>query len=155
MDSVHPQLNWTFGDLIVELNRWVASERVETGQQVLEPFKSPFHLGESSSVSHESRSRCEIKLWLWWFEVQVRACCAARLSEGSLRGWIDCWSCMDGKALASLHNHLIVRRVKLGDSTYPEAEIHKQELKEIISSKESNINCFSDLYLAVGLKVWH
>lgn len=94
------------------------SESRRDGEAGAEAVHVPLHLRNSSSVSHESRSRCEIKLWLQWFEVQAQACCAAPLSEGSLRGWIDCWNYTDTTALASLHNHLIMCWLKLSNSAH-------------------------------------
>lgn len=100
---------------LVQHNRWVESERVET-RRGSRCWRVPYHLRSSSSVSHKGRSRCEIKLWLQWFEVQAWACCAALVSEGRLRGWIDCRSYTDATAFASLHKHLIMWRVKLSNS---------------------------------------
>lgn len=90
----------------------------ETGQQVLKSFKSHSTRETAHLYLHESRSRCEIKLWLQWFEVQAQACCAALCSEGSLHSWIDCWSYTDATVLASPHKHFIMRQVKLSSSTH-------------------------------------
>lgn len=111
----------------------VGASRDETGQQVLKSF----HLRNGSSVSSESRSRCEIKLWLQWFEVQARACCAAPLSEGSRRGWIDCRSYMEATLLASPHNRLIMWRLKLSSSTY--CGPRRRGVTELSENRENSV----------------
>lgn len=48
-----------------------------------------FQLRDSSPGSHEGRSRCEIKLWLEWFEIQAQACWAlCSLKSGYVDGLI-------------------------------------------------------------------
>lgn len=57
--------------------RWFG--RSELSRDVVagaDTIRVSFQLRDSSPGSHEGRSRCEIKLWLEWFEIQAQACWA-------------------------------------------------------------------------------
>lgn len=59
-------------------------------------------------------------------------------SEGRLRGWIDCWSYTDTAAFASLHQRLIMWRVKLSNLLQLAS---KQEEMNVVSMYKNRV-CF-------------
>lgn len=70
--------------------RWFG--RSELSRDVVagaDTIRVSFQLRDSSPGSHEDRSRCEIKLWLEWFEIQAQACWAlCSLKSGYVDGLI-------------------------------------------------------------------
>lgn len=93
-----------------KLNIRAESERVEKTQQVLTPIES--HSTWEAARLWPMKAAAGVKLNHEFSEVQARACCAALLSEGSMRGWCDCWCYADTGALVFLH-----KRVTLSVST--------------------------------------